>query len=987
MAYTQEQINAALVAELNARPGTKAYDLADYAMQTYGITPEQINAAYKALDVTAVPETVDYEYNYGTSPLYTKPADYVGFTGPSQTVVNPATGKVTQLTFNAPGFDPNDPYTLERLGELVWDGSDNNGRRWYDNYATPAQKAAADSLWEADWKRRNASDIAKGTPGAIPGGVMPKNRQEEIRINSALVDKWERENKVYNPFETAAYNAFQSNDVAALNRAIQDGQLTRAKVQLSFGLSDADAEYLIEKNGVKFFEPTADTSGLLSGTTIAGTLASTTTGNLSGTTTGITNVTNLKTGTTALTGLLTGQPIATTATPIPIAQQDSGTTRQAMSQAAPNKSAVPAGFIEGLTAIPNVTDRQIISAMKAANVSPKNLADGLGIAEGEVIARVAATVPYGSTIQLGDTIVQPVYQVTGSGQDQQIGAIESVYSYRTSDNKPGGGYTQYAADGTFQKTGTQVKVNATKDFVKFALTAGALFGGAALAGLGPLAQTAGITAAEAAGLGLTATEAAGLGFTSTQLAAAGYTAADIAAAGLTTTAVTTGLTTVAGTTVADVATGLTASQLATAARLGLTAVQFANLIASGGQTVAGLLQQETSREAAVKAQAMIDAETTAAKAAAAFKPIGMTTRFGTSEFKTDPVTGQLTSAGYTLSPEAKYAQDFFRTQSNLGLQQVELAPAVYAPLKTGANMMFDLGQQALNQPTDARLGQIATDYLTQSAGSKALQTLGEKYIAQSPEEVAQNYLNQQMALLQPGRELELANLQNKLQQQGRGGLAVAQGGALGATTPELQALYNARATQEAQLAAGAQQAGQQQVQFGAGLFGTGQQLGMQGQQFGMDTLAKQQALDQQRIGFGAGLYGTGAQTLGNYYGGLAQSYAPYNAAFGQMQALEAAGQQPLTLAAGLGQTASTAGARVGQLGLMGAEQSVALATGKAATTNPYATALGGVTSNPLFTDAIVKLAGGTSVNALDFGAYGSGNTGFQKMIDDIYGRG
>jgi hypothetical protein len=174
---------------------------------------------------------------------------------------------------------------------------------------------------------------------------------------------------------------------------------------------------------------------------------------------------------------------------------------------------------------------------------------------------------------------------------------------------------------------------------------------------------------------------------------------------------------------------------------------------------------------------------------------------------------------------------------------------------------------------------------------------------------------------------------------------------LGATTPELQALYNARATQEAQLAANAQQAGQQQVQFGAGLFGTGQQLGMQGQQFGMDTLAKQQALDQQRIGFGAGLYGTGAQTLGNYYGGLAQSYAPYNAAFGQMQALETAGQQPLTLAANLGQASSAAGARVGQLGLQGAGQSVALATGNAATTNPYSTAIGGLFSNPAFATA------------------------------------
>jgi hypothetical protein len=502
-----------------------------------------------------------------------------------------------------------------------------------------------------------------------------------------------------------------------------------------------------------------------------------------------------------------------------------------------------------------------------------------------------------------------------------------------------------------------------KDLLKAAVVAAAAFGIFGPESLSSIygsgaAVGEGLTAAEAFAAGLTPAQAAAAGLTAAELTAAGYTAAEIAG-----TTATTGLltgATAAETAAATAATGnLTASQLTTAAKLGLTAAQFSGLLTSGGQTVAGLLQQQTSKEAAEAAKKSIDTETAAAKTSAAFKPIGMTTRFGTSEFKTDPITGQLTSAGYKLSPEAQYAQDFFRTQANLGLQQVELAPFVYAPLKTGANMMFDIGQKALNAPSDARLGQIATDYLTQSAGSKALQTLGEKYIAKSPEDVAADYLKSQMALLQPGRELELANLQNKLQQQGRGGLAVAQGGALGATTPELQALYNARATQEAQLAAGAQQAGQQQVQFGAGLFGTGQQLGMQGQQFGMDTLAKQQALDQQRIGFGAGLYGQGAQTLGNYYGGLSQAYAPYNAAFGQMQALEAAGQQPFTLGASLGQTAATAGARVGQLGLMGAEQSVALATGKAATTNPYASALYGAASNPLFGDAAASLFGTT----------------------------
>ena len=600
------------------------------------------------------------------------------------------------------------------------------------------------------------------------------------------------------------------------------------------------------------------------------------------------------------------------------AQADQGKPMASATKA--NPAALPKGFLESLTAIPNVTDQQIVAAMKAANVSPKNLADGLGISEGEVIARVAGTVPNGQTVQLGDTIIQPKYRVTGSGETEEIGPIENVYSYRVGDNKAGGGYTQYRPDGTVERTGTQVKVNATKDFIKFALTAGALFGGAALAGLGPSVQAVGLTAAEAAGLGLTATEAASLGFTGTQLAAAGYTAADITAAGLSSTSAT-GLLTgtadvVATNVVADAATGLTASQLASAAKLGLTATQFASLLTSGGQTVAGLLQQETSREAAVKAQGMIDTETAAAKQAAAFRPVGMTTRFGTSEFKLDPKTGQLTSAGYTASPGVLEAQNRLVALGNQGLAQAEGAQAQFAPLQAGATSLFNLGS---------------------------------KYLAKSPEAVAENYLKSQMALLQPGRELELANLQNKLQQQGRGGLAVAQGGTLGATTPELQALYNARAQQEAQLAANAQQYGQQQV------------------------------------GFGAGLLSQGAQTMGQYYGGQQAAYAPYTTALGQFQNLEQLAQQPLSLSAGLAQQSAQAGANVGRLGLLGAGASVDLATGKAATTNPYATALGGLTSNPLLTDALARSLGyslpsGSLTTGLTTSQIAAGELGLPKDL-------
>jgi hypothetical protein len=314
---------------------------------------------------------------------------------------------------------------------------------------------------------------------------------------------------------------------------------------------------------------------------------------------------------------------------------------------------------------------------------------------------------------------------------------------------------------------------------------------------------------------------------------------------------------------------------------------------------------------------MIDTETAAAKAGAQFRPIGMTTRFGSSQFVVDPLTGRLTSAGYTLSPEAKAAQDRFVKLAETGIQQAEGAQQAFKPLQTGAESLFKLG-----------------------AG----------YLAEKPEDVAKNYLASQMALLKPGRELELANLQNRLQQQGRGGLSVAQGGTLGATTPELQALFNARAQQEAVLAANAQQFGQQQVQFGAGLLGTG------------------------------------AQTMGQYYGGQQAAYSPYTTALGQIQALEAAGQQPFQLGVGLGKETSSAGFNVGRLGLQGAGQSVALATGADATRNPYASALSGAAANPLFGQVVGGLFGGTApVNALSSTAYGPGNAGFQNMLNDIYG--
>jgi hypothetical protein len=166
--------------------------------------------------------------------------------------------------------------------------------------------------------------------------------------------------------------------------------------------------------------------------------------------------------------------------------------------------------------------------------------------------------------------------------------------------------------------------------------------------------------------------------------------------------------------------------------------------------------------------------------------------------------------------------------------------------------------------------------------------LGQQYLAQSPEQVAAKYMAQQQDLLAPSRERQMAQLQNQLYQQGRGGLSVGATGArpsgaagLGATTPEMEAYYNAIAQQDAQLAAQAQQAGQQNVAFGAGLFGTG------------------------------------AGMLGQYQAGQVGALSPFTTYLGAGQTIEELGQAPLKLGAALGGQAAAYGGNVGQSLLQG----------------------------------------------------------------------
>ena len=330
-------------------------------------------------------------------------------------------------------------------------------------------------------------------------------------------------------------------------------------------------------------------------------------------------------------------------------------------------------------------------------------------------------------------------------------------------------------------------------------------------------------------------------------------------------------------------------------------------IIAGGQIIGGLLGGSSAARAA---RAQADAQIRAAQIAAEearFRPVGITTRFGQSNFQYGP-EGRVTGAGYELAPEFQAYQNRLLGLAGQGLTQAEMAPQAFAPLTGAGASLFNLGQQ---------------------------------YLAETPEQVAAKYMAGQQALLAPSRERQYAQLQNQLFQTGRGGLSVGAtgtrpggGAGLGATNPELEAYYNAIAQQDAALAAQAQQAGQQQLAFGTGLFGTGAQL--------------------------YDLYGRGQ------VGAL----APYQAYLGGAQGLEALGQQPLDVGINIGAKGMSPSAATAQLyGGLGAAKSMYDANAY----NPFATALSSFAANPAAARGLRNMFGNT-YNYSPFGG-GSGTFG------------
>ena len=219
----------------------------------------------------------------------------------------------------------------------------------------------------------------------------------------------------------------------------------------------------------------------------------------------------------------------------------------------------------------------------------------------------------------------------------------------------------------------------------------------------------------------------------------------------------------------------------------LTSPQGLGTIANLG---GGYLNNRSDREAAqIQAQAQIEAARIAADAQK-FRPVGVTTSFGQSQFGYDD-QGRLSQAGYQLAPGMAQQQDALMGASNNYLNQFLGAQDATAPMAQSAQGMFNLGQQ---------------------------------YLGTSPQDQAAKYMADQQALLAPTRATDLANLQATMQAQGRGGLAVGGDAGMAAANPQMQAYYNALQQQDLGLAAQATQGGMDYAKFGGAMMGLGGEM-------------------------------------------------------------------------------------------------------------------------------------------------------------------
>jgi hypothetical protein len=371
-------------------------------------------------------------------------------------------------------------------------------------------------------------------------------------------------------------------------------------------------------------------------------------------------------------------------------------------------------------------------------------------------------------------------------------------------------------------------------------------------------------------------------------------------------------------------------------------------------TVGGLISGGKAADAAKGQAEALRAAGERASAMAQFRPMGMTTAFGSSQFTPE---GQ---GSYTLSPELRGLQQNLFGQ--LGSYDPSQIGQLAQPLMGGAQSLFGLGGQLLptdtsrmssqqaqdlaNQYRFAQQGLMPTSFQTGAtpeamAYANQLNQLAGQVTPTSydPTAAAQQYFQQQQDLLQPSRAAEEARLATANYGRGTGGLGVQTGTGTAPSNPLAQALFNARSQQDAQIAAQSTDIARQRLRDDIGL---GTQLGAAGLTAQQQSEATQRANMLQSLGLsldfgtqglrseeagtqlarerfaedlrlGSGLFGTGGELLGQVPRLTTAGYAPTETQLGLLRTTESLGQQPFMLSQDLANQYAQAGARAGGL--------------------------------------------------------------------------
>jgi len=337
----------------------------------------------------------------------------------------------------------------------------------------------------------------------------------------------------------------------------------------------------------------------------------------------------------------------------------------------------------------------------------------------------------------------------------------------------------------------------------------------------------------------------------------------------------------------------------------------------GGQVIGGLLgSRGASKQAAAMGQqaaAQVEAARIAAEEAR-FRPVGITTRFGSA---TPQFTGgRLSGYDYQASPELSALQDQLSRIYGSSLGQAERVTGLQPQLEAAGQGLFGLGSQFIPTGTTPELTASEQEYLQSVRGlgrglttdlsatpsedvleqqarlrgfagqlaptstTPELTTAEQQYLSRvgragedilggmstqsasdvarqqqrleglagqvtptsyDPTAAAQSYYEEQQALLDPSRRRQEQRLAAGVFGRGRGGLSV---GAEG--QPELFALGQSYAEQDARLAAEARQRARQELQQDIGL---GTQLGSQALTAGQAGRQEQLGLTSSGLGY------------------------------------------------------------------------------------------------------------------------------------------